>query len=77
MVFEHVRDAKAAYGAVYNLLKPNGICLAFFPTLYCVPFLANYLSPRESFPEAAAKVCSALGTLNSRRSTAGVGRPRF
>ncbi len=47
MVFEHVRDAKAAYGAVYDLLKPNGICLAFFPTLYCVPFLANCLSPER------------------------------
>jgi len=47
MVFEHVRDAKATYGAVYDLLKPNGICLAFFPTLYCVPFLANYLSPER------------------------------
>jgi SAM-dependent methyltransferase len=47
MVFEHVRDAKAAYSAVYDLLKPNGICLAFFPTLYCVPFLANYLSPER------------------------------
>jgi SAM-dependent methyltransferase len=45
MVFEHVPDAKSAYQAVYNLLAPNGICLSFFPTLYCLPFVANYFSP--------------------------------
>jgi SAM-dependent methyltransferase len=45
MVFEHVSDAKTAYSAVYDLLKPNGICLTFFPTLYCIPFVVNYLSP--------------------------------
>jgi SAM-dependent methyltransferase len=47
MVFEHVPDAKAAYQAVYHLLAPNGICLSFFPTLYCLPFVANYLSPEK------------------------------
>ncbi len=47
MVFEHVPDAKSAYQAVYNLLAPNGICLSFFPTLYCLPFVANYLSPEK------------------------------
>jgi SAM-dependent methyltransferase len=45
MVFEHVPDARSAYQAVYNLLAPNGVCLSFFPTLYCLPFVANYLSP--------------------------------
>jgi SAM-dependent methyltransferase len=45
MVFEHIPDANAAYRAVYNLLSPGGICLAFFPTLYCLPFVVNYLSP--------------------------------
>jgi SAM-dependent methyltransferase len=47
MVFEHVRDAKAAYRAVYELLKPDGLCLTFFPTLYCLPFLVNYFSPER------------------------------
>jgi SAM-dependent methyltransferase len=47
MVFEHAPDAGATYRAVYELLKPNGICFAFFPTLYCVPFLVNYFSPER------------------------------
>jgi len=47
MVFEHVRDAKAAYRGIYELLKPGGICLSFFPTLYCLPFLVNYFSPER------------------------------
>jgi SAM-dependent methyltransferase len=45
MVFEHVPDARAAHGGVHALLKPGGICLSFFPTLYCLPFLVNYFSP--------------------------------
>jgi SAM-dependent methyltransferase len=47
MVFEHLRDAKAAYQAVYRLLAPGGIALAFFPTLYCLPFVMNYFSPER------------------------------
>jgi SAM-dependent methyltransferase len=47
MVFEHIPSAHAAYQAVYNLLVPDGICLSFFPTLYCLPFLVNYLSPER------------------------------
>jgi SAM-dependent methyltransferase len=47
MVFEHLSDAKSAYQSVYNLLLPGGICLAFFPTLYCLPFLVNYLLPEK------------------------------
>ena len=47
MVFEHVRDGKEAYSGVYKLLKPGGICLSFFPTLYCLPFAVNYFSPER------------------------------
>lgn len=47
MVFEHIPNARAAYQAVYRLLVPDGICLSFFPTLYCLPFLMNCLSPER------------------------------
>jgi len=47
MVFEHIPNAAKAYQAVYRLLKPGGIALSFFPTLYCLPFVLNYLSPER------------------------------
>jgi SAM-dependent methyltransferase len=47
MVFEHIPEAAKAYQAVYRLLKPGGIALSFFPTLYCLPFVLNYLSPEK------------------------------
>jgi SAM-dependent methyltransferase len=47
MVLEHIPNAKAAYQAIYNLLAPGGVCLSFFPTLFCLPFLVNYLLPEK------------------------------
>jgi SAM-dependent methyltransferase len=47
MVFEHISDAKKAYLAIYRLLAPGGLFLSFFPTLYCLPFFINYLSPES------------------------------
>jgi len=45
MVFEHISDAKKAYMGIYRLLVPGGLFLSFFPTLYCLPFFVNFLSP--------------------------------
>ncbi|CAN5500299.1 hypothetical protein BH10PSE7_BH10PSE7_45100 [soil metagenome] len=45
MVFEHVHDVAAAWRNVHTLLKPGGVALAFFPTLYAPPFLMNHLMP--------------------------------
>jgi SAM-dependent methyltransferase len=47
MVFEHISDAKKAYMGIYRLLAPGGLFLSFFPTLYCLPFFINYLSPES------------------------------
>jgi len=46
-VMEHVRDAAQAHENVYALLKPGGIAVHFFPTLYALPFLINKLLPES------------------------------
>ncbi|HEX3709899.1 MAG TPA: methyltransferase domain-containing protein [Pseudolabrys sp.] len=45
MVFEHVADGRRAWANLYELLAPGGIALAFMPTLYALPFVANWLLP--------------------------------
>lgn len=45
MVFEHIEDVEAAWRNVYRILKPGGVGLAFFPTLYSWPFVINHLLP--------------------------------
>jgi SAM-dependent methyltransferase len=45
MVFEHVRDVSKAWSNLHRLLAPGGVALAFIPTLYALPFMANRLIP--------------------------------
>jgi SAM-dependent methyltransferase len=45
MLAEHVKDAESFHRNVFNLLKPGGCAIHFFPTLYAFPFLVNYLLP--------------------------------
>lgn len=45
MVFEHVADVEAAWRNTHALLKPGGVAIAFFPTLYGWPFVLNRLLP--------------------------------
>jgi SAM-dependent methyltransferase len=47
MVFEHIPDVEAAWRNVHKLLKPGGVALAFFPTLYALPVLINHLIPER------------------------------
>ena len=47
MLAEHVKDPKLFHSNVYKLLKPGGIAFHFFPTLYSVPFLINWLVPES------------------------------
>jgi SAM-dependent methyltransferase len=47
MVFEHVRDAPRAWANVRTLLAPDGVALAFHPTLYAPPFVMNWLLPES------------------------------
>ena len=48
MVLEHVADGQRAWANLYQLLAPGGIALAFFPTLYAVPFVLNRLLPDKA-----------------------------
>jgi SAM-dependent methyltransferase len=47
MVFEHIRNVPAAWRNIYRILRPGGVGLAFFPTLYAWPFLLNHMLPDD------------------------------
>jgi SAM-dependent methyltransferase len=38
---EHMSDGRLFHAHVHQMLRPGGIALHFFPTLYSLPFLAN------------------------------------
>ena len=42
---EHVRDARQLHQNVFDALRPGGIAFHFFPTLFALPFLVNWLLP--------------------------------
>ncbi len=48
MVFEHIDGVPKAWANIKRLLRPGGIGLAFFPTLYAWPFLLNYVIPEKA-----------------------------
>ncbi|NOH01017.1 MAG: methyltransferase domain-containing protein [Chloroflexi bacterium] len=45
MMAEHVRNGRLFHKNVYLLLKPGGIAVHYFPTLYALPYLVNKLIP--------------------------------
>ena len=47
MVFEHVDGVEQAWRNIHALLKPGGVALAFFPTLYAPVFTLNHLIPES------------------------------
>ncbi len=47
MVFEHVDGVKQAWRNIHALLKPGGVALAFFPTLYAPVFTLNHMIPES------------------------------
>jgi SAM-dependent methyltransferase len=69
MVFEHVADVEAAWTNMHRLLKPGGVGLAFFPTLWAPVFAVNHLIP-ESWSQ---RIVNALYP----RRRAGQNDPKF
>jgi SAM-dependent methyltransferase len=47
MVNEHVRDGERYYRNIRTILRPGGITVHWFSTLYALPFLANRLMPES------------------------------
>jgi hypothetical protein len=47
MLAEHVRDVQAFHRNMHALLKPGGLAFHFFPTLYALPYVLNYLLPER------------------------------
>lgn len=47
MVAEHVTNARAFHARTYDLLRPGGRALHFFPTLYAPAFLVNKILPPQ------------------------------
>ncbi|MEJ8573724.1 class I SAM-dependent methyltransferase [Microbaculum marinum] len=45
MVFEHVADGRRAWGNLCEVLAPGGVAIAFVPTLYALPYVANIVIP--------------------------------
>jgi Methyltransferase domain len=44
---EHMPDGRRFHEQVYNLLRPGGTAIHFFPTLYSLPFVVNRLLPER------------------------------
>ncbi len=42
---EHVYDAAGLHTNVFRALRPGGMAVHFFPTLYALPFVVNWLLP--------------------------------
>ena len=47
MMAEHVHNGRRFHKNVFDLLKPGGIAVHYFPTLYALPFLVNKIVPEK------------------------------
>ena len=47
MLAEHIHDGQRFHKNVFDLLKPGGIAVHYFPTLYTLPFLVNKIVPEK------------------------------
>jgi ubiquinone/menaquinone biosynthesis C-methylase UbiE len=45
MMAEHLRNGKLFHKNIFSMLKPGGVAVHYFPTLYALPFLVNRLTP--------------------------------
>jgi len=47
MLAEHLHDGQRFHQNVFDLLKPGGIAVHYFPTLYALPFIVNKFVPEK------------------------------
>ncbi len=47
MLAEHIKDGKQFHKNIFKLLDDKGVAVHFFPTLYSLPFLVNFLVPEK------------------------------
>jgi SAM-dependent methyltransferase len=47
MLIEHIRDAEQFHRNIMSILAPGGLAVHFFPTLFTLPYLINYLIPER------------------------------
>lgn len=47
MLCEHLPDARTFHSNCYSLLRPGGLAVHIFPTLYAAPFVINRLLPEN------------------------------
>lgn len=45
MLAEHIKNGKQFHKNVYAMLKPGGIVVHYYPTLYALPFVVNRIIP--------------------------------
>lgn len=48
MLCEHVPDGRAFHRNCFDLLRPGGLAVHYFPTLYTLPFVLNRLIPEQA-----------------------------
>jgi len=45
MLAEHLKHGKLFHKNIFGMLKPGGVAIHYFPTLYSLPFIVNKLIP--------------------------------
>jgi SAM-dependent methyltransferase len=47
MMAEHLRNGRLFHKNIFSILRPGGVAIHYFPTLYALPFLLNRLLPER------------------------------
>ena len=47
MLCEHIADARSFHLNCLNMLRPGGLSVHFFPTLFSIPFVVNRILPED------------------------------
>ena len=47
MMAEHLKNGRLFHKNIFSMLRPGGVAIHYFPTLYALPFLVNRLIPER------------------------------